>query len=299
MPLLPAAMRRSPLLFAVVLFACGPRRESETSPSSDGSADASSSVATSSNTATVGTSGSNSPTSDVSSGSTDSASTDTTPDTTGGTSSTCEQPDPARPGWSCNLWDDDCPSGEKCHATLTSDAACVELIAEPLSVGSECDPAAPLDPCERGAFCFSGVCHGYCGCSEAAPTCQDPCSRCLVTASFPAICSIPCDPLTRSCPGTFSCHPLDGEFHCYAPSLPDIQPGAPCTGAEGCSEGALCVLPSRFPGCEGEQGCCSPLCRPDDVTACTALLGPGATCEPLDDTVGCPWASTGVCLGPA
>lgn len=208
----------------------------------------------------------------------------------------CQAPTDPRPGAMCSTWNDDCPEGQKCLSVNEDEAACVDLVTEPASVGAACQGEKLDDPCVRGAYCFLGVCHAYCECSEADPSCADPCATCaFFNGGQPPVCGIPCDPLSSSCEGDLSCKEFGtGRFVCTT-DVYKGQLGDACLSGQFCAQGFTCVDSDAVPGCTHEA-CCSPLCEVGGSSTCVDMLGTDSRCVPFDNPTGCPDFGIGVCV---
>lgn len=204
----------------------------------------------------------------------------------------CEAVDSPMPSWTCNLWSDDCPAAQKCFSSEWTAAFCVPLVDDPRQVGEACNELEP-DECVRGARCFLGQCHAYCGCSEIAPTCDDPCSVCsFVDGGPPPMCTIPCDPLEPHCEGVTDCV-YNGANAYLCRDAQNGALGSPCSGLE-CAPGLACISSDYFAACEASR-CCAQICRVGDDQACIEAVGPATVCLPSTESTGCSYDDVGFC----
>lgn len=205
--------------------------------------------------------------------------------------------DVARP-IECDLWNDDCPRGEKCMpwandgGNAWNSTRCSPVDEDPHEVGEPCtveeSPVSGIDDCVANAMCWNvdtetnmGTCVGFCTGSRAQPLCPDG-SSCSLTGDGVLILCIPtCNPLASDCPDGQGCYPyISGEFACF---LDESQfegwPGAACEYINACQPGLFCADGQLVPGC-ASTGCCAPYCDRSDGMAdatCDAAL-PGTTC---------------------
>jgi hypothetical protein len=237
------------------------------------------------------------------------------PTTTGATTETSEEPgtseaptststtEPSSSGGMCSIFDQDCPSGEKCTAYappgtfIPHGIKCVPLPAnprghdEPCSVGPE---GLGDDDCDIGSVCLdldydgTGFCLPYCTGDSQNPMCggnDRTCVKLFFGYDF-GNCFKQCDPLLQDCPLGEGCY-MDAikvgntGFVC----LPVVQEGKDkvfgdnCIGWSSCEPGYACVYEEFVPGCNGL--CCTPWC---DISE-----GDGP-CQDVDPIMSCvPW----------
>lgn len=206
-----------------------------------------------------------------------------------------DEPDFGTAGPPCDLWDQDCPPGNKCISAERDSAAwgatrCSPIVESPLAVGEPCVVAGVddslVDECEAGAMCSysgsspGGVCQAFCLGTEATPTCADPCSACVISDTTLAFCTGFCSPLAQDCDGTRMCVAYASAFLC-APDVSDDlgAPGDPCLFINVCDPGSYCADRFAIPGCKTD-GCCTPFCDVDAPDTCGSAL-PGTQCTPL------------------
>jgi len=202
----------------------------------------------------------------------------------------------------CDLWNDDCPDGQKCSAWANDGGGswnatkCVPVEPMPGKPGEPCtvegNAASGIDSCEAGAMCWwvdpqtlTGTCVGLCDGSPEEPTCAEAGTFCSVSNDGVLILCLPsCDPLAPdACAEGELCTPIDGGYTC----LPDASPGsggygADCSQIAQCAPGLFCALPGVLPECP-HPGCCTPFCALDE--AYTAIPAPAAGCP--EPALGC------------
>lgn len=288
-----------PVLVGIVAVAagCGPIVDSvdpsateavsdgstSSSPSSSGSATPATSVTTSPGSLTSAT------TSD------DSTSLDTGDDSTTSSASggfIYGAPDGGPLLIECNVWDQDCPNGEKCmpwandggvswNATRCSPVAVgAGQVGEPCTI--EGGPASGIDDCELGSMCLGvdveGTCVSLCSGSKNVPTCADPTTTCAIAnEGVLALCLRTCDPLVQDCAGGDACWLNEGAFVC----VPDVSGplgvyADPCASDDArlpsdCDPGLVCVGQESVPMC-ADDACCTSFC---DLT----VADPNMQCE--------------------
>lgn len=225
---------------------------------------------------------------------------------------------PDLPGSACDIYEQDCPDGQKCNAwSSDGDAswdatACFPIDPNPDPIGSPCTTegggVSGVDSCEKGAMCWGidsqtgeGTCVGLCTCSPDQPICTTPNTTCVITNDGVLNLCLPvCDPLDpQACGDAEVClnNPLDGKFFiCIIDASGDEgQTGDPCQFANACDPAHACLSPEVFPGCDMlEPGCCVPYCdldAPDcpQGTSCTAFYDEGMAPTCFEDV--------GLCLG--
>lgn len=206
--------------------------------------------------------------------------------------------DPDVPPPECNLWEQDCPRGEKCMpwddagGSSWNSVRCSPVADDPNAVGEPCtvvgSAVSGIDDCVLGAMCWDvnpetnvGECVALCTGSEVDPTCANPCELCTISGDGTLILCLPnCDPLAQDCGVGEGCYPVDGIFMCVPELARDAGlAGDPCEFLNVCVAGNVCAGSDLVPGCVDATGCCTPFCdagAPDD---CDALL-PGTSCVP-------------------
>ncbi len=216
----------------------------------------------------------------------------------------------------CDLWLQDCPSGEKCMPYAGSggtwDATrCSEIADTPDQAGDTCtvegNGASGIDSCDVGAMCWDvdpetneGVCVGMCTGNSESPICEDPTTTCSITNGGALILCLPeCLPLLQDCPDDQACYPVGGTFAC----APDVSGemgiyGDPCEFINVCDPGLACLDPAAVgeASCAGAGGCCGAYC---DLTSgedcpgagvgqeCTSPFAEGAVPPGYEDTGWC------------
>lgn len=309
-------MRRASLAF-VVLTACEsavalPSEAASTGVDASTSADAETTAASgdvplpSTSTSTTGTF--DPTTTSSSSGAAESDGDD------GGCSFLCD-PDGGSTWEECNLWDQDCPSGEKCSPWANDGGSawnawrCVPVDPNPDGIDESCTTdetgVTGIDSCVLGAICWNvdeetsvGTCVPHCIGSVDAPECADPNRICSFGGdAILTLCLATCDPLDAgACPASEGCYPINGGFVC-APDASGDGGGLfePCEFINACSSGLLCAN-ADVSGelCRtGVAGCCLPACNVNDP-ACPSMT----TCTPWyeDGRVPPHFEHIGVCI---
>jgi hypothetical protein len=198
--------------------------------------------------------------------------------------------DDSSDGAECSMFEQDCPTGEKCvpwsdQPDLTpDDIRCCPIIGdEPKAAGDECTVQGYFgsceDDCEAGTFCLDpfgegkGVCQQLCAGSPDNPICE-PDQKCFVYFAGVSMCFDKCNPLVQACPPGQGCYPDENAaggtgFIC----LPTIAGEGTflelCWLLSGCAPGFICGSPDFLPGCNGVVGCCTPLCDITEPDTCS------------------------------
>jgi hypothetical protein len=269
-----------------------------------------------------GTSGGTVPSTTSPATSATSPSTTTDPDSSGEDVGTCGficETTTGLPPVECNLFDQDCPDGEKCMPWANDGgnnwtaAKCTPIADNPAGPGEVCQAVGSgvsgIDNCDGTSMCFNvdpvtleGTCYAFCVGDESNAVCPDACDLCTLSGnSVLTICLPTCDPLAQDCDEGSACYLYNESFAC----VPDVSgkdgaPGRECEFTNACDEGTWCAPGDRVPDCTG-AGCCSPFCTVGDDTPCAIL--PGTVCVPLfeegHDPEGCVPVNAGSCLTPA
>ena len=260
------------LMTAVVVAACGSRRDAASGESTGGT--------------TTGATTTTSSGTDPSMAETTSSGADT--------SSTGE--DGTIDG-ECSIWLQDCDKGEKCtpwsaEADLIPDEVrCCPENANSVQPGDECVVDGYLgscvDNCALGSMCLDfdgdsmGTCQKYCTGSAGQPMCEAD-EGCLIYFAGVPFCFDLCDPLVQDCPEGQGCYPDEeapgGTGFLCLPTIGASPAGGLCWLLSGCAPGLICVTPDFIPGCNENFGCCTPLC---DVTEAPD------TCPAVDSSLAC------------
>ncbi len=201
--------------------------------------------------------------------------------------------------YECNIYLQDCPSGEKCMPWANDGGGawnatrCSPVASDPGEPGDPCtvegNGVSGIDDCDVGVMCFDvdsktneGVCHGMCSGSEAMPVCEDPETACVTSnEGVLALCLTTCDPVLQDCAEGEGCYavPDDDAFLC-APVARPGQPGEECEFINVCDSGLACIE-GELLGCMS-LGCCTSFCDLGDPMAdagCDAVV-PGHACVP-------------------
>ena len=220
-----------------------------------------------------------------------------------------ENPNPIE----CDLWEQDCPDGEKCSPWANDGgnswnaAKCVPIDPNPDDVDEPCtvegSGVSGIDSCVLGAMCWdvdprtnAGTCVPLCIGGPDAPSCADSNRICALSGDGVLIlCLALCDPLDPgTCPAGDGCYPYADVFVC-APDASGDQGAAfePCEFTNACDPGLVCTDATDNPLCAGSN-CCTPLCAlsapscPEPLT-CIPAYDEG-TAPPLHEDLG-------VCVG--
>ncbi|MEM6992025.1 MAG: hypothetical protein AAF721_16060 [Myxococcota bacterium] len=194
----------------------------------------------------------------------------------------------------CDVWDQDCPAGEKCNAWANDGGTwnalrCVPVADNPNQVGDACsvqgNGSSGFDDCDFGSMCWDvdpetnmGTCVELCSGSPAAPVCDTVNTTCTISnMGVLILCQPICNPLADECPEGQACYPVGDTMVC-APDVTGMSgaPGDPCEFINVCDLGTYCAPPDAVPGCVG-GGCCSPFCEVGDDSNCL----PGQMCVPF------------------
>ncbi len=219
----------------------------------------------------------------------------------------------------CDIWDQDCPVGEKCVPWANDGGSswnatrCAPVAEEPHAPGESCtvegNAVSGLDDCDYGSMCWDvdpetmmGECVAFCMGTEANPICEDACTSCTINSSgILNLCLPMCDPLGQNCNEGEGCYPVNDTFACAPDASGDMGGVAEvCEFLNVCDPGSACIPPDMLPACEGSYGCCSPFCDVAAADTCDALL-PGTVCRPWWDgggPQGCSSGEIGVCALP-
>lgn len=211
---------------------------------------------------------------------------------------------------SCNLFDQNCPDGQKCMPWANDGSnswnalKCTPIAPNPDGIDEACtaerSAVSGIDSCELGAMCWNvdpktlaGACIPFCIGDDSNATCEDADRTCSISgASVLSLCLPNCDPLMPDCPDAQGCYPLNQNFTC----APDATGGAgggyqdECEFLNSCQAGLSCIDGTAVPGCDAGGGCCTPYCdttAPDcpDGAECQPYFNPGAAPKGVE-TVG-------------
>ncbi len=233
----------------------------------------------------------------------DGAMTSGSDDSTGGSgqSGFIEQPDGGGVSVECDIWNNDCPSGEKCMPWANDGGnswnatKCSPLDPNPAQVGDECtvegSGVSGIDNCDVHSMCYyvdpetnMGICVSFCQGSAQNPICNPGFVCTIVNNGVLILCRPECDPLLQDCIANQACLPATGSdrFTCIIDASGEMgAAGDPCEYINACDPGLFCASAEAVPGCAGSQGCCSEFCDindPDPNSYCT--LGGGQECVP-------------------
>jgi hypothetical protein len=187
---------------------------------------------------------------------------------------------PDTPPQTCDVWDQDCPMGQKCTPWANdggnswNSLQCVPIESEPGQPGDPCtvegSGVSGYDTCDVSSMCWNvdvdtgeGVCAAFCQGSETQPVCDDPTTSCVIANDgVLTLCLPECDPLLQDCPDGQACYPGDAAFVCVPDaSGPDLGAyGDPCAFTNACDPGLLCAGAAAVPGCTDSAQCCTEFC---------------------------------------
>lgn len=179
----------------------------------------------------------------------------------------------------CDVFQQDCPRGEKCTPYASSGGTwdapkCVPLFGD-LEPGEPCTydgRVEATDDCDETSMCYDGTCQRYCTGTADDPMCPVGLGCASERHGDPfALCLPLCDPLLQDCsPG--SCYWRNEQFLCNPSG--EVGVGEPCGFVNDCAGGSACIDAELIPDCLG-AACCSPLCKLDEPY-CESL--PGSEC---------------------
>jgi len=222
-------------------------------------------------------------------------------------------PDTGTPPDECNLFDQDCPEGEKC-APFANDGGpaynsnrCVVIDNEPDAVGEACayegSHLSGLDTCAPGAVCLPSTidgaerhCVALCVGDPVNSICEDPTTTCVAPYGDHANFCLPgCDPLfAEMCTAGQACVPFGDDWACLPTQ--GLAPGEACESPNTCINGSICLPGDVLANCDG-VGCCSSVCdlsEPDPDAVCLE----GEQCQPYYDDPFFGQEDIGVCAAP-
>lgn len=197
----------------------------------------------------------------------------------------------------CNIWTQDCAPGDKCVPysveadLLPDDIRCCPEVANPRQAGEDCAVqdyfGSCIDDCVVGTFCMdtdndgAGVCQRFCSGDPADPQCE-PDESCLFYFAGVPICFPECDPLVQDCAQEgWGCYPDEeaagGTGFICLPTVVGSSYGGFCWLLSSCNPGLICVTSDYHPDCDGNLGCCTPLCDVTEPDVC-ATFNPSLEC---------------------
>ena len=246
----------------------------------------------------------------------DGSSSETGQESSGSESSTgcgfiCPEEIPAE----CDVWAQDCPTGEKCAPWINDGGnswnalRCVPTSDAGGQPGDACSAegggGSGIDDCAGGSMCWdldeegNGICAAFCEGGPDNASCSDATTTCVIANDGVLnICLPICDALLQDCGDSQACYPVGDTFACG----PDVSGelglfGDACEAINVCDAGLFCAAAGLVPGCEGSSGCCSSFCDLEDAPACP---GEGQQCVGWFDAGQAPPGSEtlGACIIP-
>ncbi|MBC8074338.1 MAG: ribulose phosphate epimerase [Deltaproteobacteria bacterium] len=213
----------------------------------------------------------------------------------------CDETDTIDVG-GCDLWEPDCPAGEKCMpwaydgGSSWNSSRCSPLDDDAGAVGDACtvegSGVSGIDSCGVDSMCWNvneenvGTCVAFCQGTEANPVCENPATSCVIANDgFLNLCLPQCDPLLTECNDGEGCYPVNDSFAC-APDASGTTGvfGDPCEFLNVCDVGLFCANAEAVPGCNA-AGCCSNFCD-------LSIADPNSQCE-ADGQECVPWYEEG------
>lgn len=224
-------------------------------------------------------------------------------------------PDGGGQPFECDLFEQDCPEGEKCMPWASTDGSwdatrCTPVADAPAQLAEPCtvegSATSGIDDCGPGLMCFEvdpktneGTCEDLCTGTPSDPMCQEPGDACLVSNGGALVLCLPaCNPVMQDCGPGQGCFPNQDRFFCTPSAGPAAAHGDPCSFVNECAAGQLCLDGLAFSACESST-CCSTACALDDPDAdlACAALDPGQSCQPWYEEGAAPagYENVGVC----
>lgn len=280
--------RRSQLLVALVLTACGPAVSVAGSETTGGETTTTGTHPPSISTETGATTSTSSTTQSAD------TTTEGTTDDSGGNAFILRSDGGGGSSIECDIWIDDCPIGQKCMPWASGSGfdstRCIPIARDANGIGEPCTVEGSMwsgyDDCEAGAVCWDvdpatneGTCVAFCHGSYEDPACTDGCSTCdVLVPEVIAVCLPGCNPLAQECAKGQACYPTLDSFACSFVPQNSPYAGEPCSAGVDCVASA-CVPTASLPGCTAIDGCCAPFC---DLTADDPCpdAADGITCVP-------------------
>jgi hypothetical protein len=228
------------------------------------------------------------------------------------------------PAFRCDLFEQDCPPGEKCTVWANDGGSwnatkCVPVVDDPAGPGEPChvegSGTSGIDDCDFGAVCWDvdpkaleGVCMPFCVGDASNPYCEDPDRTCPIYADGAFVLCFPnCNPLEQGCREDQTCLPVQDAWICGPDASGDMGAyGDPCEFLNVCDPGLICLGASAVPPglpCEGATGCCTEVCDITDPAGDQQCAGAaeGQTCQAWYEEGAAPvkWEDVGACALPA
>ena len=209
-------------------------------------------------------------------------------------------PDGSGPAVECDVWDQDCPEGEKCmpwanDGTNSWNATrCSEVADNPGQVGDECtvegNGVSGMVDCDVASMCYyvdpetnMGTCVDFCQGSADNPMCEPGFLCSIANDGVLILCRQECDPLLQDCQGSAACLPAAGSdgFVCIIDASGEMgAAGDPCAFLNACDPGHFCGAAEAVPGCMGSDFCCSEFCDLTDPVPADGCSLMGQDCVP-------------------
>ncbi len=189
---------------------------------------------------------------------------------------------------SCDLYDQDCPTGQKC-APYASEGGyydamrCVPVQGEAVP-GDTCHVEggaySGFDDCAAGSTCmevdeeYKGTCMEVPTLGTWGWTCDDRNKvPVILDEGVVGVCLMGCEPILQDCGEDKVCIPGFGPWDDFVCVLDASGDGGEmfdtCEFANVCDPGLVCVPPSAAVECDqNAQGCCVGLCETEELTEC-------------------------------
>lgn len=219
----------------------------------------------------------------------------------------------------CDIFEQDCPDGEKCVAWAADGdtwnaTRCSPVSDTPDQPGEPCTTEgggmSGIDTCDIGAMCWNvdaqsnvGECIAMCQGNLLDASCPEAGTVCSISnLDTLAVCVPACHPLMQDCTQNEGCIPTSsGEFACFPQLGMDAAHGETCSGPDTCDPGLLCVDAELHTDCQSDQ-CCSTYCDttdPDADTGCEGLdAGQACTAWYVEGRAPTGYDNVGVCATP-
>lgn len=230
-------------------------------------------------------------------------------------------PDGGGIGFECDMFAQDCPTGEKCMPYANDGGnswnatRCSPIAENPGQPGDPCTVegtgVSGIDDCDIASMCWDvdpetnmGVCVAMCTGDESNPICEDPDTSCAIVNEGALVLCLPaCDPLLQDCADGQACYPVFEDWQCVPDASGEMGVyGDPCEYINVCDPGLACLGAAAVPDCQGSVGCCSEICDVTDPAGDAQCTGApdGQTCQIWYEEGSAPpgYEDVGVCALP-